>query len=255
MEEKDIEVAAGKDSVQIVQGRWTDVRLQNLFSHYNRRFWKGKLRAFDVVLDDSMTHCWGEIDFDTKRIRIKTAGQSDRKVRSTVLHEMAHLAARRPGGHNSAFFEQLENLLRQKAPLLMDMPENQNRPILESAPKRFKRCRSALNHAYRRWHRSMERELSKLENVPGESLESAIIRDFEGAGIDDVKWAAARALIGDEYGLLDIDGKPLGPKEEQLINKGKRVFRRKRDSLLERRRLKKKRAEFDSQQSDDKIKS
>jgi hypothetical protein len=254
MEEKDIEVAAGKDSVQIVQGRWTDVRLQNLFSHYNRRFWKGKLRAFDVVLDDSMTHCRGQIDFKTKRIRIKTAGQSDRRVRSTVLHEMAHLAAGRPG-HNSAFFEQLENLLRRKAPLLMDMPENENRPILESVPKGFKRCRSALKHAYRRWYRSMKRELSKLTNVPKESPDSEIIGAFEGAGLDGVKWADARAQIGDYYGLHDIDGKPLGPKEEQLLNKGKRAHRWGRDLFLEGRRLKKKRAEFDSQQSDEKIKS
>ena len=88
--------------------RWTDTRLQKLFEYYNRRFWNGKLPRFTVIrVSDQEYKVY--ISFKEKLIRVSTNGRSDRDIRSTVLHEMAHLATRRPG-HDSKFFEQLEDL-------------------------------------------------------------------------------------------------------------------------------------------------
>lgn len=51
--------------------------------------------------------------------------QSDREIRSTMLHEMGHLAANDAAGpdHGSKFLAQIESLLRQKAPLTIGFPE------------------------------------------------------------------------------------------------------------------------------------
>jgi hypothetical protein len=106
---------------------WTDNRLQALFDHYNQRFWRGKLPRFRVYQRRFNTDL-GHTSLITRKILIDTdAHQSDRQVRGTVLHEMAHLSAilrksnwkkyamdRRHGG---AFNHELRRLKQLKAPL------------------------------------------------------------------------------------------------------------------------------------------
>jgi|ERR1700678_2560676 SprT-like family len=66
--------------------------------------------------------------------------KSDREVRSTLLHEMAHAAASIRGsrGHDPKFFAQLEKLLRLRAPIAIDTPEAGGVRILANlVPSRF----------------------------------------------------------------------------------------------------------------------
>jgi hypothetical protein len=103
---------------------WTEQRLVYLFVRYNRRFWRGRLpkvRVCAVALEGSL----GEWDTEEREIRIDVRHQSDREIRSTMLHEMAHLAANATAGHDhgSKFWAQIERLLRQKAPITIGFPE------------------------------------------------------------------------------------------------------------------------------------
>jgi predicted SprT family Zn-dependent metalloprotease len=83
----------------------------------------------------------GRFDPRTHTIKIDVARhRSDRELRSTLLHEMCHVAAHRKGGrgHDVKFFEQLEQLLRKKAPITIEDPEaGKARVQSELVPARF----------------------------------------------------------------------------------------------------------------------
>jgi hypothetical protein len=88
----------------------TEERLQGMFERYNRKYWKGQLPAYRLAIS-VMPDAVGRCNWRRKVITINVeAHKSDREIRSTVLHEMAHAAASIRGshGHDPEFFAQVE---------------------------------------------------------------------------------------------------------------------------------------------------
>lgn len=212
--------------------RWTATRLQRLFRKYNRRFWKNKLPEYPVIIDSTID-AMGLIFFKEKRIKLNLREHTtDATVRSTLLHEMAHLAVGKVG-HNSLFFLQMERLLRQKAPITVGFPENQNRINLDSVPGRFALCRRALARPYARKRRSIEAYVKRRGVRSFDLKPKHIEREYEdAASLQDLTWKVVLANLEREYGVLDIDGKVL-KWAKPYVEAGHRGFRRGRRWYLQ----------------------
>lgn len=209
---------------------WTISRLQRLFLHYNRKYWKERLPDYSVLIDNVMDP-HGEIFFQEKLIKINVKlHKSDSEVRATVLHEMAHLAVGKEG-HNSAFFSELEKLLSLNAPIEIGFPENENRKWLHVIPTRFHLLRKKLVRPYAKQQRVIERRIKGLK-APVEKLTPERIEQLaEDAALEGLTWKLVFLVIVDDKGFVDADGKPLkwaGP----YIVAAKRGYRRGRRSYL-----------------------
>jgi hypothetical protein len=118
---------------------WSNARLQRLFGQYNRKYFRGKLSHYRIktgILRGACGICYTQ----QKRIIIDVKKhEADSDIQSTVLHEMAHAICERPGeGHDIYFFEQVESLLRKKAPITISASEYDAVIILVVvAPRRF----------------------------------------------------------------------------------------------------------------------
>jgi len=102
--------------------------LQRLFERYDRRYWRGKLSRVYAVenADLSKNRCLGICYRKTRKIVLDiTAHSKDRERRATLLREMAHAADNSKSGHahGDGFLAQIEYLLRQRAPITLQMPE------------------------------------------------------------------------------------------------------------------------------------
>jgi SprT-like family len=99
---------------------WTQSRLERLYRYYNRRYWQGRLPVYYIrivcLADGTLALCSSKAK---RRISIDVAQcRSDRELKASLLHEMCHVAARRPnadayarhGGHGRAFYRQLHKL-------------------------------------------------------------------------------------------------------------------------------------------------
>src|SRR5882757_8372543 len=120
------EHAVGNMKTMSSKTKWTEGRLQHLFGHYNKTYWRGKLPQYAVrtrKLDD----CVGICDYKSGEIVLDIdEHHSDRGIRATLLHEMTHVAAginSGPNGHGYKFWAQTEKLLRQGAPIEVGMSE------------------------------------------------------------------------------------------------------------------------------------
>ena len=95
---------------------WTERRLQRLFKRYNKRFWQGGLDNWTVDTDES--HCeglYGHCDGKGRTIHVRvSAHTSDRSVRATLVHEMAHAATN--GDHGTQWRREIERLKAAGAP-------------------------------------------------------------------------------------------------------------------------------------------
>src|ERR1700722_3058469 len=68
---------------------WSENRLQDIFAHYNRKYWQGRLPAYRLFVA-TMPEAMGLCESRSKLITLDVERhKSDREVRSTVLHEMA----------------------------------------------------------------------------------------------------------------------------------------------------------------------
>lgn len=210
---------------------WSTDRLRRLYERYNRHYWAGKLPTWEIViasLDDEMAH----VDFRAQCLRIDIAQHSsDRAVRATLLHEMCHIAAGNHGtAHGSAFLEQMEKLLRLRAPVSMGFPETGGRPHLFLIPKLFRLCRSKLRAACDRYQRDLRRATAGKKAL---DLEDVAVRDFEEAAGQGMSWPIARLYIGHELNLLDIDHRPL-PWAKRILERGRRAHA---NAMRERKRI------------------
>jgi hypothetical protein len=214
---------------------WTVARMNRLYRHYNRKFWHGELPTCRLRLA-KCEDCVAWAKWRTKEIQVDVDQiDSDGRVRSTLLHEMAHIAnGRQPRHHGSAFFAELERLLSMGAPISVSFPENENRVLLQTVPRKFRRCRAALKHKYRVQQRILDQEAKEtgLETV---SLKGELESDFYEAGFQGLSWRAALLVIGRRYGLLDIDDRPL-PCFGRYMKLARGCFRRGRRELLEERK-------------------
>ena len=78
-----------------MKGTWTVKRLERLYARYNCHFWKGRLPHIPLRIAQ-MDGLRGLYEENPQRITINISEhKNDREVRSTLLHEMAHAAARR----------------------------------------------------------------------------------------------------------------------------------------------------------------
>ncbi len=225
--------APGRDKTTL----WTDARLARLYERYRRLYWRGRLPEFTVRVAE-LTRCVGLCEWTTRVVTVDVAQHdSDREVRSTLLHEMCHVAAVRGGtAHGSRFMRQLERLLRLGAPVTLDLPETGNAPTLSAVPARFRRCRGVLRAAYARERREVERQIAERcadsQPIEGAQLRGLILDGFEDAGMQRVPWRAALWGIGREFHLIDIDGEPLSWARD-LVRAGMTAWRRGRRAALE----------------------
>jgi len=227
------------------KNEWSEQRLQRLFAHYNRRFWRGRLPSVRIRIRDLDGSC-GQIEWARREILIDIAAHTnDEQKRATLLHEMAHLATTRKSGHASEFWSQIEHLLRQKAPITVDSAETPGLKILQGVvPRRFPLARRMMHKAEKRRAREVSRlaQQYKLEHGDKPRIhsigETDILEKFGDVEAAGLPWRQALLVIGTEYGLIDVDGKPTNRWAADVIAKGEKVHARsRRDHLSYEKRL------------------
>jgi hypothetical protein len=108
----------------MVHSTWTNGRLAELYEDCRARYWSNEpvLRSYRIErgIGDPAQRGW---DPDARVIRIDPADHtSDRELCATVLHEMAHVVAGQ-SAHGPRFWEQIEYLLEQGAPVMLKTGE------------------------------------------------------------------------------------------------------------------------------------
>ncbi len=98
----------------ILQNRWSegtrDAGLAVLFARFNRRYFRGRLLRYRIILlDRSGGLCWTED-------HVIEIGRDDQEPEATLVHEMCHAAAGDGGDHGPAFLRQLKRCARLGAP-------------------------------------------------------------------------------------------------------------------------------------------
>jgi hypothetical protein len=217
---------------------WTEQRLQRLFARYNRRFWQGRLASVQVHIAD-LDGLYGLYELYERKQRKITVNigllPDDREIRATLLHEMAHVAAR-AAGHGSEFWSQIERLLRQNAPITVGFPETPGLTILKDVvPRRFPLARRMANRAEARRGRAVEKIATGQGLTKHRVTDGEIVRDFEDAAIS-LKWREALFAVGIENGLVNVDGKPKNRWAANVIAKGRKAHARARRQLQQDRK-------------------
>ena len=177
----------------MIKTAWTSRRLQRLFVRYNKRFWKGKLPQYSVVATTQYNGGLCKKRERTILINIYTQ-ECDRRVRSTLLHEMAHAACPSGADHGKVWLKEMERLKERGAPIPKD-------ELSYKDPKRVIRPR-------------------------------AIIGRFEDAAAEGVPWKKALLWLGWEHGWIDAKGNPVSEGYKRLIEDAKKAFRRARREYL-----------------------
>jgi hypothetical protein len=195
-------------------------QLAKLFDDLNKAYWRGRLPLF-VVETARFTDpvCVGECRFSERKIRLDVSCLKDGDwTRSTLLHEMIHLAVgpRQPA-HGTKFFAELERLLRKGAPIFVGPGEHEGRP-LTIVPMRFRLCREKLRVAYR------DADLDH-DRLKGTELEEAVVENATFMGENGVPWPATLRAIGSEFATLDLNGRPLR-RMRRLIQRAPRAHRK-----------------------------
>jgi hypothetical protein len=73
------------------KSEWTEQRVQRLFERYDGRFISRRLAEWKTDLSGDYPGCFGYCDIQTKRLYVRfEAHTSDRQLRATLVHEMAH---------------------------------------------------------------------------------------------------------------------------------------------------------------------
>jgi len=150
-----------------MKSAWTEERLERLFVQYNRRFWGGRLPKIHIRIRN-LGGFHGRIEWEHREILIDIDSHStDREIRDTLLHELCHLATARKRGHGSAFWAEVEKLLRQKAPITAGCPEAPGLKILKDVvPTRFPLARRLMQKAERKRARDVEKWLGRKTPTP-----------------------------------------------------------------------------------------
>src|ERR1700680_4722535 len=92
------------------------MKLQNLFDKYNQKYFKGALADYKVIQSDRYGGL-GMCRRKQREIHIQ-AGLAGRKLRETLLHEMAH--ANSNGQHGKSWLAEMYRLARAGAPTKKD---------------------------------------------------------------------------------------------------------------------------------------
>jgi hypothetical protein len=213
---------------------WTQQRVERLFERYNRIYWRGKLSGYRVVLADlSKESAWGLCEWRKKIIKINPHRESDREVRATLLHEMAHAASR--SGHTVPFFAQLERLIKRGAVVKVDAAEaGQARILADIVPKRFPLVRAKMQRAENRRARRIVVWEKAHPNVQAEIMTNdRIVQEFEEVEACALTWKRALVIIGLQYGLTDESGRPVNARARSLVQRARKAHRRARREHLQ----------------------
>lgn len=217
---------------------WTAQRLERLFHRYNQRYWRGRLGQYRVVVGpcpDAELIGWHECKSHTITIDVP-AHRTDRQVRKTLLHEMCHAAARKPG-HGVRFWAHLEHLLRQGAPVGVGAPEAGGCDILANlVPARFRLVKRAMDRAERRRARQVWKEWREEhpdDEVDAINAKYLVCRLEENRELHELPWKRALWEFGREFGMVDEDGRPLSRRFQRFLQRLKYVHARLRRDLKE----------------------
>jgi hypothetical protein len=141
----------------------------------------------------------GQCDWVWKVIKIDVdQHKSDREVRSTLLHEMAHAAACICGscGHDLKFFAEVENLLRLRGPIAIDIPEAGGVRILSNlVPSRFPLLKRKIDRLQTRRNRSLNKPIAERNLHAPLVSDHDILGDFEQAATE-LTWKRASSRLG-----------------------------------------------------------
>jgi len=217
-----------------VKTTWTKKRLQEIFARYNRKFWRGRLPSYEIVVAE-LPNILGCCDSRRRLITISIGHhKSDSEIRGTVLHEMAHAAADTKGsrGHDLIFFAELEKLLRMGSDIAIDTPEAGKVRILANlVPSRFPLLKRKIDRAEARRCFALKQFVAK-HKLPMRSIaENDILCEFEDVAME-LTWKQAVRVVGVENGIVDETGRPLTSRSKRLLERAKRRFTQaRRDSL------------------------
>ncbi len=212
--------------------RWTHSRLRRLFDRYNKRYWRGDLPTYRLE-SGHLPQAYGECRPNDKLIMVDVEKhRSDREVRATLLHEMAHAADRTRGAlaHGYGFFRELERLLRAGAPIKLTSAEMPGHHILDNVPSRFPLCRRAAQRLERARRRQVERDAQGLDEQI--VTDDEIAGQFGYAAAYGLTWKRALLAVGAQWGLLDVGGEPSSARARRIIEMGEREHRKGRRMLL-----------------------
>lgn len=217
---------------------WTEERLQKMFEHYNRKYWQGRLPAYRLVIA-TMPDALGLCEWKRKVITVNVGRhKSDRDVRSTILHEMAHAAAdvRGSRGHDPKFFAQVEKLLRRRAPIAVDTPEAGGVRILANlVPSRFRLLKRKIDQLEAHRSSGIEKLIAERNLQPHLITDDDVLSEFEQAATE-LTWKQAVIAVGLENGLVDETGRPLTRRSRRLLDGAKRRHARARRNYLQLRK-------------------
>jgi len=210
---------------------WSEERLRRLFEHYNRKYWHGRIQFQIVIGTCEAAMGWCELKNRLITIDVERH-QTDREVRSTLLHEMAHAASPKSRGHDVKFFAQLEKLLSRGAPIGVGKPEAGSvRIMADIVPARFPLLKRRIERAETRRQKAVE-DYGLAKNVPAiEITDAAIVREFEDAA-SFFAWKEAVTNVGRRNGLVDETGRAVSRWAAGLLKQGKVVHTRGRREYL-----------------------
>jgi hypothetical protein len=186
----------------------------------------------------SALECLGQCHHRKRIIEIDpNRHESDRRVRATLLHEMAHAAA--PGkGHGLEFFAEMERLLRRGALVTIETGDLGGVRILDDiVPRRFTLRRKKVQRLEARRANAISHLVAE-KKLPTETItDERIINAFGDAEIAELLWKPALLIVGAECGLTDETGRPKDQWARRIVAKAEKVHRNARRAHLREERL------------------
>lgn len=219
-----------------MKSTWTRQRVERLFAHYNKKYWRSRLPHVEIEIAD-LKGVLGQFWTKERRIVLNVeAHKSDREIRSTLLHEMCHAATQtREGEHGYGFLQQVERLLGQNAPITVTGSEvTVHRTYANAIPRKLPRVREAMRKVEAQRARKVEAQF-KCDNVKTTTPEM-IIGDFRDAAMETT-WKNAMCCLGIRHGLLDVGGKPNSRRAARILREGRKAFQRQRRKVLADRKF------------------
>jgi len=213
-------------------------RLKRLYDRYNRMYFHGRL-SYKIIAAPLPERIMGWCEWSKRAITIDLEKHtSDRQLRGTVLHEMAHEAANH-WGHGIHFFAEVEKLLRQGAPITVKTAEGGKVEVQANlVPKRFPLLKRRMDRVEARRTKGIK-DMVKAKGISIRDVtEDQIVenfRDVEGGA--SLPWRAAVRYVGSQFALTDETGRPLTAFSRRIIAKGHKVHARARRDYLEDRRI------------------
>jgi predicted metal-dependent hydrolase len=125
----------------------TVIGVRRAYRRYNERYWNGELPASVSINFAKLKRCSGLTKGNGEIFLDPAQHFDDRALRHSLLHEMLHIASLDHPAHNLAFWEEVERILRQGAPIeLLSGYEKRLRRILQGFPRPldFCFCKKAL---------------------------------------------------------------------------------------------------------------